>query len=258
MRIRLLFIFAIFLIISSLVNCNYNQKANPSSRKPPIIQQYEIYGTRAYTTVKAKIYFRGFNENEDRTYPQKVEFNNTLMNNDYLDESKEIETGCPIDNNLPRLRAVQTPKTKADKSVYSLFQEGFQKENKVTITDTNGAQQTYSIYFEPVEFEQPEGIILSRLQDNLVKLKGKGSTKKEPPSFGISQQGNPIDEDLLKFDKERNLLIIPAKALKKLKKGNANFFIITGEGNMIENPGFVSENSYIITYAENICVPIAD
>lgn len=260
---------SLFIIILSLVafsaGCNFNKKAALNPRKPTLIRQYKIHGTRAYTAVEAKIYSQDFEKNGERAYPQKVEFNDTLMNNDYLDELKLIGTGCPINNNLPRVMLASTTKPKADKSVYSLFQEGYRKDNKVTIIDENGTEQTYPIHFEPVEFERSEDITLSRSKDNVVTLKGARSTSDKTPSFGISQQGHPVDEKLLKYDKEKELLIVPAKALKKLKKGNANFFVISSDGNEIGTPAVLPDgrrllpgNSYIITYNDMICIQIVD
>jgi hypothetical protein len=264
MRVPSLFIIVLSLVAFS-AGCNFNQKVALNPRKPTLIRQYKIHGTRAYTTVEAEIYSQNFEKNGERIYPQKVKFNDTLMNNDYLDESKLIGTGCPINSSLPTLMPISTTKHKADKSVYSLFQEGYRKENKVTIIDKDGAQQTYPIYFEPVEFELSEDIILSRSKDNVVKLKGARSTSAETPGFGISQQGHSVDEKLLKYDKEKELLIVPAKALRKLKKGDANFFVISSDGNEIGPPPILPDgrrllpgNSYIISYNDMIWIQIVD
>jgi hypothetical protein len=180
------------------------------------------------------------------------------MQNNLLGESKEIDRGCQVDSNLPTVRGMPTPKPQPNKSVFSLIQDGFRKDNVVTIYDEDAKAQSYTLSFEPIEFAQPDSIVLSRSKDNVVKLKRNGSAKKDAPIFGLAWRGNSIDERSFRYDKENDLLFISAQSLKKMEKGNANLWIISYDDGEIKTPGRMTGNGYSILYNDVTCVQIID
>jgi hypothetical protein len=250
---------ALSLVITAAACSHIPYRLNLQPRKPVLLQNYQIECTPVYTTVKANINFHEFATNED-TYPQQIVFNGIPMKNEPLGEPKRPEAGCPSDNEggIELVLANPQPTPPPKRSDYSIFQQGYRKENLVTITDEDGVQQSYRIYFEPVEFEQPENVTLSRSKDNLIKLKGAGSVKGESPMFGIAPREGDVDKDLLQYDKENRTLLVPAKALKKAKRGNANFWIISGDSGAIKTPGLATGNYYGVVYNDLICVQIVD
>ncbi len=246
------------LAVGSLALYDQLQKKILNPRKSVLIQNYQIEANRDYTEVSATVSFRDFARSQD-SFAQKVEFNGREMQNDFLVRPKEIDRGCPvIDTGLPVLQVMPlpTPTPRADKTVFSLVQEGYRKDNVVTIYDQSGNSQSYTISFEPLELAQPDSIVLSRSKDNVVKL--KGGVKDKTPIFGISYQGASVDEKSFRYDKENNLLFVPAKSLKRLSKGKADFWIISGDSSQIKTPGLLTGNSYIISYNYMTCIQIVD
>lgn len=230
---------------------------NSNNSKPVLIQKYEIRAAKDFTQISGTVKFRDFANSQD-IYPQKIEFNNQLMQNNSTSEFRETGGRCSDDTNSLKGEGITNSTSQSDKSVFSLVQDDYHKDNILTVYDQNDNPQSFTISFEPIEFSQPASIALSHSKDNVVKLKGKGNYKKEMLGFVISQNENSGEKKLFRFDEENNLLVIPAKALSKLKNGTADFFIINGDGGLIETPGQISGNSYSLVYEDVACVEIID
>jgi len=269
MRVYLLLTSMLSLSLS--MSCGANHGAGSSNGE--LTQEYEIRGARTFMTVKASIFFR--DENGNVSYPRRVEFNDAAMNNDYLDQSHMPHIGCPIEakKNVVTMIGRDTPRPRNDGSAFSILASGFKAENKVAITAGDGTRQVFSIDFEPVEFESPESIVLSRSKDTVVKLKGQGTGKETSRDFIINQQGKTADKTLLVYDREKNLLTVPARAVIGLKKGTANLELVSGKGDTIgvrsslpsskrlsvnEFLSRARENTYLITYISFSCVQVVD
>lgn len=254
MRIIILAIITISISISAY---SYFSATKPEIEKPTLIQHYEIQSTRNNTVISGTVKFRVFKYSKD-FYPQMVKFNDQPMQNKFPDRDWEDFGGCSKDNkNLLRVIAREDYIPQADKSVFSLIQKGYENKNKIDIYDEDGELFSYSIYFEPIKFKQPDQIVLSRSQDNTVELIGIGSLD-NLPSFGIGQKGNSVDEESFKYDKKNNVLHIPARSLTNLSNGKANFWIINGEGKVIGTPNSKTVNSYIISYTDATCIEIVN
>lgn len=246
-----------FLIIGGSVLAYRFASKDLNNPKPILIQKYEIRAAKDFTQISGTVKFRDFANSQD-VYPQKIEFNNQPVQNNSPREFRETGGGCSDNNNFPKGEGITAARSQSDRSVFSLVQNGYRKDNIITVYDENGNPQSFTISFEPIEFTQPISIALSRSKDNIVKLKGKGNSEKDMLGFVVNQNGNSVDEKLFRFDKKNNLLIVPAKSLSKLNNGTADFSIINGNGGLIETPGQISGNSYSLVYTDVACVEIID
>lgn len=256
MNIKVIAFGVLALVIVGCLSAQYFLK-NSDNRKSFLIQKYEIRAAKDFTQISGMVKFRDFTNSQD-IYPQKVEFNNQPMQNNSPDEFRETSGGCSETNNFPKGQGITNSTLQADKFVFSLVQDGYRKDNVLTVYDENGNPQSFTISFEPIEFIEPTSITLSRSKDNVVKLKGKGNSEEKMLSFIINQNGNSVNENLFRYDKENNSLTVPAKSLSKLKNGMADFTIINGDGRLIETPGQISGNSYSLVYTDIACAKITD
>jgi len=231
------------------------QAGSGSSHSIVPSQRYSIRGTKNYTAVEAEVSYHHLQGDTKVSYPRSVEFNGTLMKNEPLDASKEIEGGCPRDESLPAIAYAPSP---VGKSTYTLVQEGYKTENEVVVTGESGERLENSITFKPVEFAQPNEIVLSRSRDNLIKLRGKLTPKDDAPDVGIRQGDRLADGTAIRYDREADVLRVPAKALRKLRRGRADFWLTSSEGGLLDSPGWKSTGSYVILYTDTICARVVD
>lgn len=236
-----------------------------------LIQNYSISASRKKTYVKATVYYSQLRENSKQKFPSKIEFNGIEMNKGLLkyepdyaspcDETEKESDSNQIDNPEIKILSVR-PKTAeptTKESDYFFVSDGYNKETTVTITNPNNKIETYQINFDPIEFETPDSVKISRSKDTLIKLKGKGSGKKEGLKFNLTQgNGISFDEKIMEFDQSSQTIKIPAKLLKQFKKGRATFSLYSYIYEPIKTPGLLTGNSFSLSFTDEICAEIID
>jgi len=233
-----------------------------------LVQDFTISASRNKTFVKATVYYSQLRENSRNKFVSKVEFNGIEMSKGLLivependfpcgEEKKEVDSS-KVDK--PRLTVIplskKTPEPAPKESDFFIVLDEFKAENTIAITDPEGKPAKFQLNADPITFDNPKTIKLSRTKDNIIQLRGKGSGKNENLSYFIRQDfGQALDEKELIFNPSDNTIKIPASSIKKLKKGKASFFLNSLIIGTVSNlPG----QMFSVSYNDDTCVEIID
>ena len=236
---------------------------------PPyyLSQQYYISASRDKTSVEATAFFQRLGKFKNTKPISKLEFNGTEMKKESLKAEPDYSPSCETyekeeNNDSAGIFSLKTPEptptSEIEKYKFFTVSNGYQNENKFVITDESNKTYPVTIYFEPVEPQNPGKIILSRSKDTTIQLKGKGSGKQEDVKFFVSQRsGGSFDEKVAPYNSDNNRLVIPASLTKRLAKGGARFLLYS------EYSGFLDPQKswagfFSITFRTEVCAEIVD
>ena len=245
-------------------NCSiYNEIVPPYY----LAEQYFISATKDKTLVDATVFSERLGRFKNTKPVSKIQVNGTEMKKGVLNfehddspncENYEKEENDKLTLALSDASPEPTPTSTVEQYKFFTRLNGYQQRTQIIITDKNNQTHISTIEFVPIEPLNSEKIIISRSKDTIIKLKGKGSGKKDDVSYLVSQgNGNFLDEKIIPYNSDNNQLTFPSSATKKLSKGKATFILNSIYSGFLD-PAKSWTGYFSVSFRTEVCAEIVD